>query len=252
MRILITNDDGVLAPGLMALRRALSSLGDVYVVAPERPRSGAGHAITLHKPLRLTETTLADGAPAWAASGTPSDCVTLALSAILDHRCDLVVSGINDGPNLGWDVTYSGTVAAAMEGAIFGVPSIAVSLCREPDEPSCFDVAAETAWRVARYVGQTGLPPHVLLNINVPNQLAPGAPRLVVTCQGTRQYNDRIDERVDPWGKPYYWITGSPANEPNDPESDVLVVQRGLISVTPIHLDLTAHHMRDVMKTWRW
>src|ERR1041385_1930382 len=166
MRILLTNDDGINAPGIHALKRELDALGEVIVVAPERPRSASGHAITLHKPLRLHKTTMPDGSIGWASNGTPSDCVTLGFDVVLEGRVDMVFSGINAGPNLGWDLTYSGTVSAAMEGAILGVPSIAMSVAGM--RPSLeYEPAARFALRLAEQVRDEGLEPYTLLNVNV-------------------------------------------------------------------------------------
>src|SRR5580700_9676766 len=169
MRILLTNDDGIQAPGILAARDALSTLGDVFVVAPERPRSAAGHAITLHKPLRLTPTPLPNGGLGYAASGTPTDCVTLGYEIVMEGKCDLVVSGINAGANLGWDLTYSGTVAAAIEGAVLGLPAFAISLVitDHDSEPADFRPAADFAARLARRIEADPLPRHTFLNVNV-------------------------------------------------------------------------------------
>jgi len=247
VRILITNDDGVQAEGLAALRRALSHIAEVTVVAPDRPRSACGHSITLHKPLRLTEAVTADGAPAWASNGTPSDCVTLALLDVLaDRPPDLVFSGINQGPNLGWDLTYSGTVSAAMEGVIAGVPSVAISVAwrfrrviEEEGGPLPvldFGAAAEYAVALARHLREHPLPPHTLLNVNVPHT----SPRGVrVTRQGVRRYPGKLDKRVDPMGRAYYWIGGDDPEDVHDEGTDVKAIADGFVSVTPVQLDLT-------------
>jgi 5'-nucleotidase len=249
MRILLTNDDGIQAPGIIALKKTLDKLGQVFVVAPERPRSASGHAITLHKPLRLSEQTLPDGSIGWACSGTPTDCVTLGWDVVLDSQVDLVVSGINAGPNLGWDVTYSGTVAAAIEGAILGAPAIAVSVAGEK-EPFNFTPAAEFTLRLAEKVAEHGMEQWTLLNVNVPAIPESEIGGVTVTHQGRRQYVDRIDRRVDPWGKDYFWLRGSLKEEVPDVESDVHAVLDKRISVTPIHLDLTAGHLIPCVKAW--
>lgn len=250
MRILLTNDDGIYAPGIIALVHSLSPLGEVFLVAPERPQSASGHAITLHKPLRLTETPLPDGTVGWAASGTPTDCVTLGWDVVMDGKVDLVVSGINSGPNLGWDVTYSGTVAAAIEGVILGAPSIAVSVAAE-DGPVDYGLAARFTTRLAVEITRNGLDPWTLLNINVPNLPEPDIRGVMVTHQGRRQYVDRIDRRVDPSGKPYYWLRGSLKEELHDENSDVHAVLNGYISVTPIRLDQTAEPMVSKLRDWK-
>lgn len=250
MRILVTNDDGVAAPGLVALRAALAGIGEVVVVAPERPRSASGHSVTLHKPLRLAETPLPDGAAAWASNGTPSDCVTLGVDVVMEGRVDLVVSGINDGANLGWDLTYSGTVSAAMEGAMLGIPSIAVSVAGRPG-PTGYGPAASFARRLAERVLQRGLEPWTLLNVNVPSVAEDEIRGVEVTRQGRRQYVDRIDRRTDPWGRSYYWLCGSLKADEPDEGSDVYAVLHNRISVTPVHLDMTACHLLDRLREWR-
>jgi 5'-nucleotidase len=247
MRILITNDDGVLAEGLLALRQALERVAEVTVVAPDRPRSACGHSITLHKPLRLTETQMADGVWGWASNGTPSDCVTLGLLDVLsENPPDLVFSGINQGPNLGWDLTYSGTVSAAMEGVIAGVPSVAMSVAwrfrRVVEEEGGplpvldFGAAAAYAVELARHLRDHPLPPHTLLNVNVPHT----PPRGVrITRQGVRRYPGKLDKRLDPMGRAYYWIGGDDPEDVHDSGTDVKAIADGCISVTPVQLDLT-------------
>lgn len=249
MRILVTNDDGINAPGILALKQALDPLGEVFVVAPDRPRSAAGHAITLHKPLRITETTLLDGARGWAVSGTPTDSTCLGFDVVMEGRADLVFSGINAGPNLGWDVTYSGTVAAAMEGAILGVPGVAISLTGERD-PFDFGPAAAFARKLAEQIAEHGMERWTLLNVNVPPVPQEQIAGVMITHQGRRQYVERIDHRVDPRGRDYYWLHGNLHESEIDPGSDVHAVLGNRISVTPIHLDLTAAHLIDRLRKW--
>ena len=253
MRILLTNDDGIHAPGILAARQALASLGEVVVVAPERPRSAAGHAITLHKPLRIQTLTLSDGSAGFATSGTPTDCVTLGYEIVMEGKCDLVVSGINAGANLGWDLTYSGTVAAALEGAVLGLPAIAVSLVferlegREPD----FSAASEFTAKLARQIQANPLPPNMLLNVNVPLVPSGQSQEVVITHQGRREYVDRILVRDDPAGKPYYWLAGSIREDTPDPGSDVHAVLNNQISVTPVQLDMTAYPLLERLRGWQ-
>ena len=251
MRILVTNDDGVHADGLFALQKALRAVGDVTIVAPERPQSATGHAITLHKPLRLTPTALRDGTPAWASNGTPSDCATLGVLEATGDDVDLVVSGINHGPNLGWDVHYSGTVSAAIEATIIGKPSFAISVTDWAKEIH-WDTAAAFAARLAGWLGTHPLPPNTILNVNVPNRPASEVRGVAVTAQGRRQYVDRVEKRHDPQGRPYYWLGGSLAEELKgaEPGSDVRAIADGKISVTPIHLDLTAYSLLPMLKEW--
>ena len=257
MRILVTNDDGVDAPGLLALKRALEAMGETLVVAPEHNWSASGHRKTMHKPLRLAQVRLDDGTPAYAASGSPSDCVALvmlgALSAV-GPRPDLVVSGINPNPNLGQDMTYSGTVTAAMEGVISRVPSFAVSTDaraaarRGIADP--FEVAAEFAVVVARKILAEGLPPDTLLNVNVPGLAKADIAGVQVTRLCRRIYRDELVERADPRGRPYYWIGGEePTAEPGE-GTDFWALANGFVSITPLHLDLTAYEQMKHLQGW--
>jgi 5'-nucleotidase len=251
MRILVTNDDGVHADGLFALQSALRQVGEVVIVAPERPQSASGHAITLHKPLRLSPTTLRDGTPAFASNGTPSDCTTLGILEASGGEVDLVVSGINHGPNLGWDAHYSGTVSAAIEAAIIGKPAFAISVA-EFAQAVHWGVAASFAAKIAQQLSVCPLPAHTLLNVNVPNVKADAVRGVAVTTQGSRQYVDRIEKREDPLGRPYFWLGGSLAEEARgaEPGTDVRAVADGFISVTPIQLDMTAYAVLPALKKW--
>jgi 5'-nucleotidase len=263
MRILITNDDGIYAEGIRALAARLRALGEVFIVAPERPRSATGHAITLHKPLRLHPVQLPEGIPAYATNGTPTDCVTLGAHAVMNHQVDLVVAGINAGPNLGWDLTYSGTVAAAIEGAVHGINAFAISLAAEevlplarsnaesaPPPALYYQTAAEAAYHIAQVLMRHSLPLHTFLNVNVPNLPLSDIKGYQVTTLGKRQYADRIEERVDPAGRPYYWLSGSLIEERDQPGTDVYAVARGYIAITPIHLDFTAHELIAPLREW--
>jgi 5'-nucleotidase len=237
--LLVTNDDGVHAPGLAALAEALDSLGEVWVVAPEREQSACGHALTLHRPLRPHQW----GERRFALNGTPSDCVNLAVLGFLPERPVLVASGVNHGSNLGDDVTYSGTVSAAMEGTLLGVPSIAVSLVDGGD----FAAAGRAARLVAMRVLVEGLPPKTLLNINVPRE----APRGVrFTRLGHRVYNGKVVEQVDPRGRTHYWLGGGTAQWEALEGTDMGAVHDGFVAVTPLHLDLTHHRALAVMTAW--
>ena len=237
--LLITNDDGVHAAGLAALAQALADLGDVYVLAPEREQSACGHALTLHRPLRVEP--VRDRW--WAVNGTPSDCVNLGVLGFLPERPVLIASGINHGTNLGDDVTYSGTVSAAMEGLLLGVPSIAVSLVPGGD----FAEAGRAARLVATRALVEGLPPKTLLNVNVPAEPPRG---MRVTRLGHRVYSGRVVAQVDPRGRTHYWIGGGePAWELLE-GSDMSAVNEGFVSVTPVHLDLTSHRGLVEMHDW--
>jgi 5'-nucleotidase len=251
LRILVSNDDGVDAPGLFVLKTALERAGHrVTVCAPDRPRSASGHSITLHKPLRMKQVALADGSLAYAASGTPADCVTLGLLEVVHNEIDLVVSGINHGPNLGWDVTYSGTVSAAMEAIINGFPAIAVSVGSYAANLHYEPVADFVAQILAPKVVKHGLPPATLLNVNAPDLPAEQVKGVKLTTQGDRQYVDRLDKRIDPVGRPYYWLGGKIHDKETLPGTDTRAVGEGYISVTPIHLDLTAHAFLRDMNGW--
>jgi len=237
--VLITNDDGVSSPGMHALARVIAGATPVAVVAPEHERSATGHAITLHKPLRAVRAAIPGlAAPTWATNGTPADCVVLGVLDLLPERPDVVVSGINVGPNMGSDLTYSGTVSGAMEGAIMGIPSIAVSVAAEGD--ATFDVAAAVALRLVEIVRQHGLPPDTLLNVNVPNLPRAQVRGIVATRQGLRRYINRLDKRRDPRGRIYYWLGGEREPAPEEDGTDSWAVQRGMISVTPIQMNMTA------------
>jgi len=245
-RILVSNDDGIHSAGLAALADALEPLGDVVIVAPDREQSACSHALTLHRPLRIDEV----GPGRYAVDGTPTDCVNLAVNAILPERPALLVSGINRGANLGDDVTYSGTVSAAMEGTLLGIPSVAISLLgRGPYE---FRAAAAFAARLAAWVLEQGLPPDTLLNVNVPPDAEGVAPRAVaLTRMGRRRYGDAIVEKLDPRGRKYYWIGGEDVPFVAEEGTDFHAVQHGLISVTPIHLDLTNYPTLEILQPLR-
>ena len=239
--ILVTNDDGVHAPGLAALASALDELGDVYVVAPDREQSAVGHALTLHRPLRVTTI----GERRFSVNGTPSDCVNLAVLGLLPERPVLVAAGINHGSNLGDDVTYSGTVSAAMEGTLLGVPSMAVS--QSDPETGTLDGAQAVAKLVASRVLVEGLPGKTLLNINVPAGPLAG---IRMTRLGHRVYQEKVVRETDPRGLPYYWIGAGPPVWSEDEASDIAAVHRGMASVTPLHLDLTHHGALQRMAEW--
>lgn len=246
--ILVTNDDGIRAPGLLALKNACARIGAVTILAPSHNWSASGHVKTMHKPLRVEDVTLADGTPALSTSGAPSDAVALASLGIVEDPIDLVVSGVNSGANLGHDVTYSGTVTAAMEATIAGIPAIAVSLnSRDYDD---FTVAAEFAAHLGRQVLEHGLPDEVLLNVNVPPLPADEIAGVKITRMGLRIYRDRLIRRLDPRGKPYYWIGGPEPTGVEEEGTDIWAMAHNYISVTPVQLDLTAHELIDPLKDW--
>ncbi len=249
--ILVTNDDGVDAPGLLALKQALQVLGDVIVVAPDRNWSASGHTKTMHKPLRVNKTMLRDGSPAYTTDGAPTDCVALVMLGLLQEKPALVVSGINPGSNIAHDLTYSGTVAAAMEGAINNVPSIAVSIDARHRDAIDFSPAAETAVRIARRVLSNGLPQDTFLNVNVPDIPLAQTRGIRITRLGKRIYRDELVERQDPTGKSYYWIGGDPPSGVTEEEgTDVWAVAHHFISITPVHMDMTSHALIEPLKAW--
>lgn len=240
--ILVSNDDGVHAPGLAALAAAMELVGEVHVVAPDRERSAVGHALTLHRPLKVDRL----GPRRYAVNGTPSDCVNLAILGLLPGRPDVVVAGINAGSNLGDDVTYSGTVSAAMEGTLLGVPAIAVSLV-DAARAAAYGAAARAAARLTRLLLRDRERGVTLLNVNVPQ----GRPRgLKVTRLGRRVYSEKVIEQRDPRGNLYYWIgAGPPAWEAGE-DTDFAAVHEGYISVTPLSLDLTSYEGLRGLKDW--
>lgn len=246
MHILITNDDGISAPGLLALKQALAPLGRVTVIAPSRNYSAAGHRKTLHKPLRIEAARLDDGSPAWVCSGAPSDCVAVALLGFVPDKIDLVVSGINPNPNLGQDLTYSGTVTAALESVIANIPGLAVST--EMHEPGDYTQAGRIAATVVNALARQGLPAGVALNINVPHGPLQG---IRFTRQGHSLYHDRLVQRLDPRDRPYYWIGGDPPTGIADEGTDFGALEHGYVSITPLHLDLTAHEALPALTAWK-
>ncbi|OLV19816.1 5'/3'-nucleotidase SurE [Deinococcus marmoris] len=242
-RILVSNDDGIFSPGIKALGLAMSEFADVTVVAPDVEQSAVGHGITIRRPLRFKHTAAAGfgDIPAYRVDGTPADCVVLGVQLL--GRPDLVVSGINLGPNLGDDLTHSGTVAAAIEGLSLGLPSIAFSQQSGPDGEYDFAAGAAYAAKLARQVLAHGLPPRTLLNVNFPSRPASG---VRVTAVGHHRWEDSVVTRQDPEGRDYHWVAGvSRAEDAQDETTDYGAVQSGMISVTPVRLDLTA---RDLLE----
>ncbi|RPJ17337.1 MAG: 5'/3'-nucleotidase SurE [Chloroflexi bacterium] len=256
MHILVTNDDGVQAPGLLALAQAMRQIAQaqVTVVAPDRNWSASGHVKTLERPIRVTETMLSDGTTAFMSDGAPSDCVALPLLGFVD-KVDLVVSGINPFSNIGHDVTYSGTVTAAMEAVIAGVPGIAFSLASQDKPaniPTDYGPAGQIAGLVAKKVLEGDLAEGVVLNVNIPYLSVEVMKGIIVTRQGLRVYRDALDRRVDPRGRPYYWIGGEAPTGINEEGTDVGALLAGYVSVTPLQLDLTHYKALDVLRSWEW
>lgn len=241
MRILITNDDGIRAEGLRVLAEIASQFGEVKVVAPDHERSACGHAMTLRDPLRVKRVEW-EGVEAYEVDGVPVDCVNVGLTVAWPDGCDLVMSGINSGPNLGFDVTYSGTVAGAMEGAINGIRSIAVSMALfVVDAPSHLETGAQ--WLSENLASLIAVPykPLTFLNVNVPAIAYPELQGHRVVGMGQRVYQDRVEVRHDPWGRPYYWQGGVVVMDREQPGTDVNAVSDGYVSITPVSLDWTDH-----------
>lgn len=240
--ILVSNDDGIRSEGIQKLASALKRIGTVYIIAPDRERSAASHSLTLHRPLRIEEV-----APnQYAVDGTPTDCISIA-SKILPARPDIVVSGINRGGNLGEDVLYSGTVSAAMEGTLFGIPSLAFSLAARDNYD--FRQAAAFASKLVKHVLKKGLPKDTLLNVNIPNIKTVKGFR--ITSLGKRFFTDAIIEKVDPRGRKYYWIGGDMDRWEGGEDSDFHAISKGYVSITPLHLDMTNYSSISELRGWR-
>lgn len=243
--ILLTNDDGVYSEGIESLAAALSAVGEVFVVAPDRERNAASHALTLHKPLRADRIRK----NVFAVNGTPTDCVNLAVLHLLKQRPALVVSGVNKGGNLGDDITYSGTVSAAIEGTLLGFPSFAVS--QVGDGPYLFESAADFACRLAGLILDRGLDQETLLNVNIPNLPKEAIRGVTFTCQGKRIFEgNSVIEKTDPRGRTYYWIGAAGVEWADRGISDDRAIREGKISVTPLHLDLTHYKALEHLRGW--
>lgn len=247
--ILVTNDDGISSQGIKVLAKTLKDAGDVYVVAPETEQSAVAHALTLHRPLKFERVSR----NMYYVNGTPTDCVIIAVNKLLPRRPDIVVSGINNGANLGDDITYSGTVAAAIEGTLLGIPSVAVSLVRNDSNGNAFlknasvvQMAADFAKSVVTKVIDKGLPDDTLLNVNVPNIQKPEGVK--ITKQGKLTYENALKELSDPRGREYYWIGGGMPQWEQGENTDFEAINQGYISVTPVHLDLTNYKALDYIR----
>ena len=254
MHILVTNDDGVTAPGLLALTQEMRNLGEVTVLAPDRNWSASGHVKTMDRPLRVKEVKLVDGTSALATDGAPSDCVALAVLGLVSQKIDLLISGINPTANLGHDVTYSGTVTAAMEGAIWGLPALAISLNSPENHPGIIDFgpAARAARRIVSKVISEGLPDDTLFNVNVPYLPTDQIKGYKITRQGLRVYRDSLVSRQDPRGRPYHWIGGEAPTGIPENGTDFGALSEGYVSITPLQLDLTSQRAMERLRNWSW
>lgn len=242
MKILISNDDGIAANGIRALSEKLSEENDVYVIAPDRERSAAGHSLTLHTPIRVEEVEAYGNVKrAWVTTGTPGDCVKIGINAILspEEQPDIIISGINHGPNLGADILYSGTVSCAMEGAMLGFPSIAMSLASMQYEPENFKFAAKFVNALLPKLSEFTFPKKSLLNINIPALEEDDIAGIAVTELGRKMFTDNYEKRVDPRGKIYYWMAGELITEPVDANTDIAAVRNNKISITPVTYEMT-------------
>ncbi len=245
MLILVTNDDGVHAPGIRALSQSLKEMGRVVIAAPDRERSAASHSLTLYHPLRIGTVSK----DIYAIDGTPTDCIHLAIHVILKgEKPDLLVSGINRGANLGQNITYSGTVWAALEGNLMGIPSFAVSLVEYKNHD--YRPAAEFSVKVARWIGEYGLPKDTVLNVNVPDDPEQDLDRYLITHQGWQRFNESVIEKEDPRGKSYFWIGGEQMPPEGGIDTDVGAVADGYISVTPLHADMTNYQALEAIRSW--
>ncbi|MDD4570532.1 MAG: 5'/3'-nucleotidase SurE [Tepidanaerobacteraceae bacterium] len=249
MKILITNDDGIHSEGLITLAQEVSEIAEVTVIAPDRERSATGHAITMHKPLRVEKVKIPNcKASGWMVNGTPSDCIKLGLEALLDITPDLVLSGINRGANLGTDIIYSGTVSAAIEAALSGVPSMALSIAGNNN--AYFKNAAIYAKKLCLQISDYVFPKDSLLNVNIPLVNADDIKGVRITHLGTMRYENSFDRRMDPRGRIYYWLAGELIENISDNDSDVWAIKNNYISVTPILFDLTKYDLIDTIKKW--
>lgn len=247
MNILVSNDDGILAPGLALLADVCQEVGQVTVIAPDREQSGTSHSLTMHRPLRPARRP--DGS--YQVDGTPTDCVLLALGALMPQRPDFVFSGVNHGPNMGEDVLYSGTVAAAMEGVSLGVPSVAISFAGPASDLAALNSYRDILGRLVRdIVAVRSFPPETLLNINLPPAGGPAVKGIKVTALGSRYFSESLTRMKDPWGREIFWIGGGEIHWTGGAESDHHAVSEGYISITPLHMDLTDYRLIETVRSW--
>lgn len=250
LNILISNDDGIYSKGIYELAKALKSLGKVFVVAPDKEQSATGHAITMHQPLRSKKIIFFDtDIDAWWVSGTPADCIKLGIETLIGVRPDIIVSGINNGENLGTDIIYSGTVSAALEGSIFNIPAFAVSYAKHGERD--FSKAAEYALQIIKQSLNYKLPKGIILNINIPDlSIVKNVKGIKITELGVKKYKNNFEERKDPRGNSYYWLAGELIESEIGENTDINAVKNGYISITPIHLDLTEYGYMKELSTW--
>jgi len=249
--ILVSNDDGITAPGIRNLVDAVKHLGEVVIVAPDSPQSAMGHAVTISKPLRLDKTDIYGDILAYQCSGTPADCVKLAVDKVLHRKPDLMVSGINHGSNSSINILYSGTMSAAMEAAIEGIPAAGFSLCDFAYDAD-FSLAKKIASKVAENILANGLPTSTLLNVNIPKVSELDFKGVKVCRQAVAKWKEEFDERLDPSGRKYYWLTGKFINHDKGDDTDEWALANQFASVVPVHFDLTAHHAMARLHDWQF
>lgn len=249
-KILVSNDDGIYSEGIIALREAMLEIGEVFVYAPHKQQSAVGHAITTHLPLRLNPYYMDEEFFGYAITGTPADCVKLAVTTHIKEKPDLIVSGINHGSNAAINVIYSGTVSAATEGTILGIPSIAFSLATYVDFD--FTYSKKVAKIIAKAVLKYGLPPGVLLNVNIPPVPEEKIKGIKITKQGKSHWNDYFEKRVDPQQREYFWLTGTMDSLDEDEDSDIKAIHENYVSITPIQFDLTDYNFLNKLKEWKF
>ncbi len=246
--ILVTNDDGITAKGIHSLTLAMSTIGDVIVVAPDKPQSGMGHAVTIHHPIRVTPAEVPYAQKAWACSGTPVDCVKMALYNLLDRKPDIVVSGINHGSNSSINVIYSGTMSAAVEGAVEGIPSVGFSLL-DYDLDADFTASQKVAIEIVQKVlADSHFPEHVCLNVNIPK--GPSVAGIKFCRQAHGMWGEQFNERIDPYQKKYYWMTGEFVVKDKGEDTDDFALKNNYVSVVPVQFDLTAYHALTHIQQW--
>jgi 5'-nucleotidase len=248
LKILVSNDDGIDAPGINALAKALKEIGEVIVVAPRTEQSAVGHKITMQNPLRVTKYYKNGDFFGYAVDGTPADCIKMGIRNIMREQPDIVVSGINHGANTAISIIYSGTVSAAREAAIMDVPAIAISVTDHAVKD--FEYAGKVAQHVTKLVAENGLPNGTLLNVNIPNLPESEIQGIKVTTQSKAKWNDIYEERTDPYGKSYYWLTGNLVEVESDKDTDQNMVKQNYVAVTPIHFDLTDYKTYEEIKKW--
>lgn len=249
--ILVCNDDGISAPGIAALIKTMKEIGQVIVVAPDSPQSGTGHAVTMNHPLRMERVHLFEDVPAYQCSGTPVDCVKLAVDKIMHRLPDLLVSGINHGSNSSINVIYSGTISAAVEGAIEGINSIGFSLNDYSFEAD-FEASKHFCKLISQKVLENGLPQGTLLNVNIPNLKTEQIKGIKICRQAKAKWVEEFDERTDPHNRKYYWLTGNFVNNDHGEDTDEWALKNGFVSIVPTQFDLTAHHSISILNTWNF